>query len=84
VTAELDAEIEKADHKLNDDPGLVPDEWMSYAVRRAKSSSGKAPPRLQSLAAELSPRWGPLGPHSVVAVTPDRRSVRQHGITLRK
>jgi pyridoxamine 5'-phosphate oxidase len=44
VTAELDAEIEKADHKLNDDPGLVPDEWMSYAVRRAKSSSGRAPP----------------------------------------
>jgi pyridoxamine 5'-phosphate oxidase len=33
VTAEIDAEIEKADHKLNDDPGLVPDGWMSYAVR---------------------------------------------------
>jgi pyridoxamine 5'-phosphate oxidase len=31
--AELDAEIEKAYRKLNDDPGLVPDEWVSYAVQ---------------------------------------------------
>jgi pyridoxamine 5'-phosphate oxidase len=31
--AELDAEIEKAYHKLGDDPGLVPAEWTSYAVR---------------------------------------------------
>jgi pyridoxamine 5'-phosphate oxidase len=31
--AELDAEIDKAHHKLTDDPGLVPDEWVSQAVR---------------------------------------------------
>jgi pyridoxamine 5'-phosphate oxidase len=31
--AELDAEIEKAYDKLDDDPDLVPDEWVSYAVR---------------------------------------------------
>jgi pyridoxamine 5'-phosphate oxidase len=31
--AELDTEIDKAYHRLNDDPGLVPDEWVSYAVR---------------------------------------------------
>ncbi|MDT5349810.1 MAG: pyridoxamine 5-phosphate oxidase [Mycobacterium sp.] len=31
--AELDAEIKKAYHKLDDDPVLVPDEWVSYAVR---------------------------------------------------
>lgn len=30
--AELDAEIDKAHRKLDDDPGLVPDEWVSYAV----------------------------------------------------
>ena len=31
--AELDAEIDKANHKLADDPALVPEEWTSYAVR---------------------------------------------------
>lgn len=31
--AELDAEIDKAHHRLADEPGLVPDEWTSYAVR---------------------------------------------------
>ena len=31
--AELDAEIDKAHRKLTDDPGLVPDEWVSQAVR---------------------------------------------------
>jgi pyridoxamine 5'-phosphate oxidase len=31
--AELDAELEKAHRRLDDDPGLVPDEWISYAVR---------------------------------------------------
>ncbi len=30
--AELDAEIDKARRKLDDDPGLVPDEWKSYTV----------------------------------------------------
>jgi pyridoxamine 5'-phosphate oxidase len=33
--AELDAEIDKAYRKLSDDPGLVPDEWISYALRPA-------------------------------------------------
>lgn len=32
-SAELEAELEKAQHKLNDDPDLVPDEWISYAVQ---------------------------------------------------
>jgi pyridoxamine 5'-phosphate oxidase len=31
--AELDAEIDKACRKLDDDPSLVPAEWVSYAVR---------------------------------------------------
>jgi pyridoxamine 5'-phosphate oxidase len=31
--AELDAEIDKAYRKLDDDPSLVPAEWVSYAVR---------------------------------------------------
>lgn len=31
--AELQAEIDKAHRKLDDDPDLVPDEWVSYAVR---------------------------------------------------
>jgi pyridoxamine 5'-phosphate oxidase len=31
--AELDAEIDKANHKLTDNPALVPEEWTSYAVR---------------------------------------------------
>ncbi|MFA4080349.1 pyridoxine/pyridoxamine 5'-phosphate oxidase [Mycobacteroides salmoniphilum] len=31
--AEIDAEIEKAHRKLTDDPDLVPDEWVSYAVQ---------------------------------------------------
>jgi pyridoxamine 5'-phosphate oxidase len=31
--AELQTEIDKAHRKLNDDPGLVPDEWVSHAVR---------------------------------------------------
>ncbi|MEU9804902.1 pyridoxal 5'-phosphate synthase [Mycobacterium sp. NPDC050853] len=31
--AEIDAEIEKAHRKLADDPDLVPDEWVSYAVQ---------------------------------------------------
>jgi pyridoxamine 5'-phosphate oxidase len=31
--AELDAEIDKAHHKLADDPAHVPAEWISYAVR---------------------------------------------------
>lgn len=30
---ELDAEIAKAHRKLSDEPDLVPDEWISYAVR---------------------------------------------------
>ncbi|QLL05973.1 pyridoxine/pyridoxamine 5'-phosphate oxidase [Mycobacterium vicinigordonae] len=30
---ELDAEIDKALRKLTDEPGLVPAEWISYAVR---------------------------------------------------
>lgn len=30
--AELDAEIDKARRKLDENPGLVPDEWTSYAV----------------------------------------------------
>lgn len=34
--AEIDAEIEKAHRKLADDPELVPDEWVSYAVRPAQ------------------------------------------------
>lgn len=32
-TAELDAEIDKAHHKLADNPAHVPEEWTSYAVR---------------------------------------------------
>ncbi|TDZ43449.1 pyridoxine/pyridoxamine 5'-phosphate oxidase [Mycobacteroides franklinii] len=31
--AEIDAEIEKAHRKLADDPELVPEEWVSYAVQ---------------------------------------------------
>lgn len=31
--AELDTEIDKARRQLEDDPELVPDEWVSYAVR---------------------------------------------------
>lgn len=31
--AELDAELDKAYRKLSDDPGLVPDEWISCALR---------------------------------------------------
>lgn len=31
--AELTAEIDKAHRKLSDNPDLVPDEWVSYAVR---------------------------------------------------
>lgn len=34
--AEIDAEIEKAHRKLRDDPDLVPDEWVSYAVQPAQ------------------------------------------------
>lgn len=34
--AEIDAEIEKAHRKLADDPELVPDEWVSYALRPAQ------------------------------------------------
>lgn len=33
--AELDTELEKAYRRLVDDPGLVPDEWISYAVQPA-------------------------------------------------
>jgi pyridoxamine 5'-phosphate oxidase len=31
--SELDTEIDKARRKLEDDPALVPDEWLSYAVQ---------------------------------------------------
>lgn len=33
--AEVDTELEKAYRRLADDPGLVPDEWISYAVQPA-------------------------------------------------
>lgn len=32
---ELDAELDKAHRRLSDDPGLVPDEWISYALQPA-------------------------------------------------
>lgn len=32
-SAELEAEIEKAHRKLDDDPDFVPDEWISYVVQ---------------------------------------------------
>lgn len=32
-SSELESEIEKAHRKLHDNPDLVPDEWISYAVR---------------------------------------------------
>jgi pyridoxamine 5'-phosphate oxidase len=31
--SELDTELDKARRKLEDDPALVPDEWVSYAVQ---------------------------------------------------
>lgn len=34
--AELDAEIDKAHRKFDDDPAIVPDEWMSYTVRASE------------------------------------------------
>ena len=30
---DLDEELERASRRLAEDPELVPDEWMSYAVR---------------------------------------------------